>query len=139
VIVVGLSLLVGCANTGRPIDNNKVTTLQKGVTTRSQVEQAFGPPDNVTLSDNGGHVLTYAHAEEKPDASMYIPVYDIWAGSTEISRQQLQIIVDKNDVVQNYEFKAYEGQTTGGMNATYAEHEVPTTAPTTAPTTQPAK
>ncbi len=44
-ILLPLAILAGCATVGRDIDNTRVKSIVNNQTTRAEIEQWFGPPD----------------------------------------------------------------------------------------------
>ena len=65
--IVGLTLLVispaGCATRGVGFDVDKIPRIQKGVTTREQVDGWFGRPVSVEQRSSGFTVYRYFHEE----------------------------------------------------------------------------
>jgi len=92
-------LLAGCYSTkmGDPIDADKVSQIQKGVTTRTQVEAMFGAPMSSSMMGDGRRMLVYNYSEF--NGHMTGP----WSGAGQNRSQMLQIMLDQNNVVQDYE------------------------------------
>ena len=128
----------GCYSTshGNPIDSNKVAGIQKGVTTRSQVEAMLGQPTNVSMLGDGRRMMTYSHTDVDTHAkgTSFIPVVGMFAGGAtgEQHTQTLQVMLDKNDVVQDYEYNnnTKNVDSTGGV---YGTHTQVTDAPNPQP------
>ncbi len=106
-----LALIAGCTATqtnGVKLDPNAVARIQKGVTTRAEVESLLGQPMTMAMADRGRRIMVYHFTESagrsKPQS--YIPVVGLFAGATEgTSRtQMLQIFLDGRNVVEDYEF-----------------------------------
>ena len=53
-----------CASRGSKFDIDKVPRIEKGVTTREQVEGWFGPPVSMTERPSGFAVYRYFHEDE---------------------------------------------------------------------------
>jgi len=88
---------------------DKVNQIQKGVTTRSEVEQLLGPCELVSIRPDGRRVMSYSGSQMKGTYSG-----QVFSGMTgglvpgsdtkTMRREMLQIYLDGNDVVQDYEF-----------------------------------
>jgi outer membrane protein assembly factor BamE (lipoprotein component of BamABCDE complex) len=137
-ILTAACAINGCysSSSGTPIDAQKVSGIQKGVTTRSQVEGMLGQPTNVSMLGDGRRMMMYSHMEVDAHAkpTSYIPVVNMFNhGATgEQHSQTLQVILDKNDVVQDYEFNdsVKNIDSSGGIGGMHTEV-------TDAPRTQP--
>lgn len=117
-------LFVGCATThtsGTKFDQNAVSKISKGVTTRAEVEAAFGPPLFVAIIGEGRRIMTYTYSNTSTNvkATTFIPIVGAFIGgaTTDQRTQNLQIILNKNDVVEDYEFSDKAGATdmSGGL------------------------
>lgn len=110
VLIVAVLYLTGCAtNTyGTKLDQNKVSQIKKGVTTRVEVVAVFGPPVTVSMLGDGRRMMFYSYFDRsaQPNAVAFIPLVGIIAGkaSGQTRNQTLQIILNTNDIVEDYEF-----------------------------------
>jgi outer membrane protein assembly factor BamE (lipoprotein component of BamABCDE complex) len=110
---VGLLLGIGgCASStvgNQNLTADKVNQIQKGVTTRAQVEQLIGSPQNVSILGDGRRVMMYSGSQTKADMSSGL-VHDMTIGlvpensKTTMRRETLEVYLDGNDVVEDYEF-----------------------------------
>lgn len=84
--------IVGCVTRpyGAQLDPAKVEQIEKGVTTRADLETLFGPPQYVTLAGNGERLLFYQGSEYNP-----------W--TYESRQMKLQVIIGTNGVVRDLE------------------------------------
>ena len=123
-VIVGIFFLSGCATTysnGVKLDRSKVSQIQKGVTTRAEVEALFGPPIIVSPMSDGLRTMFYNSAEASSHATpeTYIPVVGLFAGGCrgQTKIQRLQIMLNKADIVEDYEFKDSTDkiETSGGI------------------------
>jgi len=81
------------------VERSKVSKIQKGVTTRAEVEALMGPPSSVTVLPGGlGRILMYDSWELK---SVPLP-WPIPSKAT-TRNQMLEINLNKNDIVEDYE------------------------------------
>ena len=124
-----LAIVAGCASSGRKIEADKISQIQKGVSTRADVERLLGPPTHVGLAGDGKRILVYNHFSS--DGSKHaatravgtvlggiIPggglggLYATQAagaavgasGQTKNRQQTVQIIIGADNVVQDLEF-----------------------------------
>lgn len=115
VAAASIGLISGCASTGEKMDSNKIQQIQKGVTTRTQLETLLGPPRHVDILSDGRRRLFYMFYNNQAKAENFIPFIGgrLVGGSTG-ERQELQVILGKNNVVEDYEFSDSKTETSGG-------------------------
>ena len=122
---------LGCYSSGNKVEQAKVDKIQKGVTTRAEVEQQLGQPSHVSMMLDGGRTLYYQYFESQQKGTNFIP-FNFHHGSTD-RRQSLQVLVDKNNIVKDYEFSDKTGETNANpFNA--SRSETPTAPEATKPT-----
>lgn len=115
IMVVLVSALGGCMSSGHKMDQSRVDQIQKGVTTRAEVEANLGAPDGVAIMPDGGRMLMYNYYEAKSQARNFIPVVGMFGSGADTRRQTLQIVVGPNNVVRDYEMTDRTGQTNYGV------------------------
>ena len=110
-LVVGMAGLSGCASatTGTPMESNQIAQIKKGVTTRKEIFQIFGDPENEIEMPGNRKVLFYQSMAYKGDSEtiMFIPIVGPFIPHDDKSstRQQLlRITLNANDVVEDYDF-----------------------------------
>lgn len=118
-IVTGAWLVNGCVSTshGSKLDRDKVAQIKKGVTTRSEVEGLLGPPTSAHLLGDGRRTLMYTFTEmqSRATAASYVAAIPVpFMGSPaawfiggkkgQLKNQMLQVILSKDEVVEDYEF-----------------------------------
>jgi hypothetical protein len=105
-LTIGLGILalvlVGCASTGRKLDTSKVAQIKKDVTTREQVIQLVGAPDQMTANAEGIVTFhyTYVRATAKPIA--FVPVVGLFAGGADVQNQTLMVMFGTNGIVRDF-------------------------------------
>ena len=105
----------GCGPTmGSKLDSAAVNKIQKGVTTRAQVEAAVGMPTNTSILPDGRRMAMYFYSESKSDAMTFVPYAGIFAGSSNRRDQNLQVIYKEN-IVDDYEFSDTSKHVEGGL------------------------
>jgi hypothetical protein len=108
-------LLAACATpTGPPpMTSAQVDSIQKGATTRAQIDAMFGPPISISIVDNGDRVASYRTRQVDYPAvnpAGFIPlagpiiVATSSDNNTTVRRQTLQVRYTPSGVVQDYEF-----------------------------------
>ena len=109
-IVVAGIFLAGCMTMsyGVKLDRSKVSQIKKGATTRAEVESLFGPPAFVSLMNDGRRMMSYNFTETSaaPTPETYIPIVGAFVGgaNAQTRTQMLQIMLNKADIVGDYEF-----------------------------------
>ena len=109
-------LLAGCVSVGRKIDQSKVAEIKTGQTTRAQVIQLIGSPDQITSMGNGYLMFHYMFVRSTPTAATYVPIVGAFAGGANVQNESLSITFT-NDVVSSL-VNSYGGNDMGtGANA----------------------
>jgi outer membrane protein assembly factor BamE (lipoprotein component of BamABCDE complex) len=97
--------LTGCMSSGTKMDRQQIDhQITKGVTTRSEVEANLGTPDHVAMMPDGHRSLSYQYFDSKIKGTSFIPYAGMFMGGADHQRQTLQVLIDKNNVVEDYEF-----------------------------------
>jgi hypothetical protein len=133
-----LSIAIGCAHvdTGnQQLQKDRVAQIKKGVTTRAELEQLFGPPTHVHMMGDGRRTMIYSGMHQDINASgemvraiplvggMIIPA----THSSSRRLQQLQIILNKSEVVEDFEFSDTTTASHGDNSVVGGVHETETT------------
>lgn len=115
-LLAGAMLLNGCVSYGRKIDPSKVAQIKTGETTRAQVLQLIGSPDQVTSSGGGVMIFNYMFVRATPTAATYVPIVGAFAGGAHVQNEMVMVTFT-NDVVSALT-SSYGGNDTGmGANA----------------------
>ena len=122
--------VVGCVSTsvGTKMSVEKVQQIKKGDTTRAEVETLFGQPITTSMLGDGRKMMVYNYYGHtikptglgKTFASVLIPGGDLFMGGGARANQEqqtLQIILNKDGVVEDYEFSnnASVTESSGGL------------------------
>lgn len=106
---------------GKHIPITDVSSLVKGKTTRSEVEQRFGIPAYTTMMSDGRSMATYSYTKVQTSIApqSYVPVVGLFAGgsTSTVHTQTLIVTYDKNALIEDYTFS--QGGSTGqsqGLN-----------------------
>lgn len=101
-LVLLLGLLIGCASSGRKIDQAAVETITKGETTKAQVIARLGSPDQITRMGNGDTLFMYHYMRATPKPATFIPIVGAFAGGANVQHQSCTIIFGPDGLVKNY-------------------------------------
>ncbi len=106
--VLAAALLAGCASAGSEALSKQSSTslqqhIQKGVTTKAQVQAILGQPQSVSFN-GGDEQWTYNFAHATPTAVDFVPVVNLFVHHADVDHKMLVILFDKTGVVQNYSY-----------------------------------
>ena len=108
--------LTGCATVGRKIDQSKVAQIKQGQTTRTQVIQLIGSPDQMTQMGNGTVMFQYVYVRASAKASNFVPVVNLFAGGMDMQNESVMVMFT-NDVVSQIISTAGGNEINGGVTA----------------------
>lgn len=94
--------MAGCASVGTPIDQAKVSQIQKGVTTRAQLVAALGAPASTSALADGQTVCLWIYSKASNSAQNFIPVVNIVQGRMSVESQSLQVFFGPDGTVTNF-------------------------------------
>lgn len=100
-LVLATALFTGCATMGRKLDQTNIDKIKKGETTREEVLQLIGSPDQI-MRDGDGNVTfmyMYVRATAKPEG--FIPVVGVFAGGIDTQNQMFQVTFGEDGVVKD--------------------------------------
>ena len=113
-------LLAGCGTTGNQAlgSTDQATINQRvvpGKTTKSDVRNFLGAPDDINLLAGGQEVWQYTQATTKVNAASFIPVVGLFAGGTTVDQKIFVILFDKKGTVQKAEYSAKVNEYRNGV------------------------
>lgn len=136
---LAVAMSIGCSvptssHTGTQISQSAVSRIRKGVTTRKEIESLLGPPMGVTMMGEGRRMMMYSGTEvhTSTNLNMAIPIIGamIPGRDENTSRiQSLQIVLNRNDVVEDFEFSDNTTEA-GGTYSAFGGHGESHTGPT---------
>lgn len=97
--LLAAALLCGCASVGHKLDQSKVDQIKKGETTREQVIQLIGSPNQITRDSAGRMTFQYMYVRSTAKASTFIPVVGIFAGGANIQNQITMVTFNSSNIV----------------------------------------
>ena len=101
-LIILSALLIGCATMGTKIDENKLTQIKEGVTTKKEVIALLGPPFTVSLTSEGKTLMTYSYTKATAKGSSFIPIVGLFAGGSNVYMQTVQVLIGKDEKVEKY-------------------------------------
>ena len=119
-LLLGTVLFTGCAvKTGNDrIENvtqdNILSMIEDGKSTKADVRKAFGEPRNIGFMDNGLEKWEYQHSRSVQKGVNYVPVVNLFVKGTDDTKKTLIVLFDGN-VVKTHSFSSSEGETMGGL------------------------
>lgn len=128
-VLLALAMASGCVTSGTQLAREDVDQIERGVTTRAEVEERLGAPDYVAMMGDGRRMLSYHYTSAKSTPQSFIPYYGVFRSSATTKRQYLQIVVSANGVVEDYEFSDKEGVQTAGLLGQRSEERPVAAAP----------
>jgi hypothetical protein len=102
VILFFLTLQIGCTSVGMMTDTSHVQTIQKGATTRTDVEAKLGLPNMVSVMGDGSKIFIYNYREYRTRSGTLIPFFGFVDFAFNTKDQTLQIMLDRKDIVVDY-------------------------------------
>lgn len=115
--VVGILLTAGCASTGVQVDPGKMSTFERGITTRAEVEASLGRPTMVQTLQDGKVVITYTYADARVRPASFIPVVGLLAGGSDVWADSVSIFFDAQGHLESTQSTTSEYGTGIGLSA----------------------
>ncbi len=119
-LLLGTVLFTGCAvKTGNDkIENvtqdNILSMIEDGKSTKADVRKAFGEPRNIGFMDNGLEKWEYHHSRSVQKGVNYVPVVNWFVKGTDDTKKTLLVLFEGN-IVKTHSFSSSEGETMGGL------------------------
>lgn len=122
-ILISLAIVVllsACATSGNEKikDHTQSSISQQiteGKTTKAEIINAFGQATATSFTDDGNEVWTYSYVQSTPHATSYIPLVRWISSSVNVTRKELEIIFNRNDVVSKYTMQVTDRVTNTGI------------------------
>lgn len=101
-LAFALTLFSGCASVGTKFDMTQVQNLQKGVTSRAEMEKMFGKPMNVSLMPDGRVMAMWFYSKATSGARNFVPVVNMVSMKVDSNTQTLQAIFTADGVLETF-------------------------------------
>ncbi len=108
-LVLSLCLVTaffGCATYGRRIDQPNLEKIKKGETTREEVLQLIGSPDQITKDGNGNITMQYMYVRATIKPESLIPFVGAFVGGMNTKNQMVMITIGPDGKVSDI-FSSY--------------------------------
>ncbi|MGB7912139.1 MAG: outer membrane protein assembly factor BamE [Desulfobaccales bacterium] len=117
VVVLLVAGLVGCATSGRKIDQGAADQIEKGKTTKEQVVALIGSPESISRSSNGDttYIYNYTRATAKP--INFVPIVGAFAGGADVQHQMYMVTFGPNGIVKSYSSNYGASEADTGLTA----------------------
>jgi outer membrane protein assembly factor BamE (lipoprotein component of BamABCDE complex) len=115
-------LLAACVSAGVEVTQNQVASLQKGVTTYSDVVARFGKPTSVMLRSDGSKIVSYVYVHSQARPQSFIPIIGPFVGGADAKSNAATLVFDNNGILTDYyASETNVGAGTGAAGGTYRE------------------
>jgi len=114
-------LVTGCgAKTGHQflakMSNQEVANkLVANKTSKAEVREMFGDPEDIDMIDNGGETWLYKYIRSESKGINYVPIASSFYGGTNDSIKKLKIKFNDCGVIEKYTFSNSKGETKAGL------------------------
>lgn len=115
-ITIASVLVCGCVSVGRKLDSSKVAQIKKGETTRQQVINLIGSPDQMTQDGNGNVMFQYIYVRASAKPATYIPVVGAFAGGANTQNQMVMVTFGSDGIVSDIVTSYGANETGTGLN-----------------------
>ncbi len=107
--------LVGCASSGRKIDQSAADKIEKGKSTQAEVISLIGSPDNIIRRAGGETIFSYSYVRASAKPASFIPLFGPLVGGANVQHQIFMVVFDSRGVVKDY--MSSQGASESGMGA----------------------
>jgi outer membrane protein assembly factor BamE (lipoprotein component of BamABCDE complex) len=112
--------LTGCASTGNEIlrkesETSMSTKVVEGKTNKADVRAMFGSPNKTTFTDGGLEIWNYEFSNVSLDAVSYVPIVNMFGGSSSGKKKELVVLFDATGIVKRYSMSEADVKTKTGF------------------------
>lgn len=113
-------LLSGCASSG----NEKIRSetkegleqqIQKGKSSKQNVQDLYGDPDEITFTDSGNEIWRFKHSLATSKPINFVPYANIFSHGMDVKNKIIVFIFDKKGIVQNYTLSDAKNEIKNGL------------------------
>jgi len=105
-IFILIFYLSGCATVGKRFSTDKINLIKKGVTSKQEILNIFGNPENISTDSEGRETFSYVYVKAKAKPTSFIPLLWIFSGGASTESEVLTIYFDKEGRVEDYELSS---------------------------------
>ena len=120
-LAVVLCVFTGCASQsgnkqlGKMKGYDVERYIQKGTTTKLQIKDIFGDPQEKSFKSNGNEQWKYTFVKSREKGLNYIPVVNWFVKGTNDDVKMLVVVFDEHGVVIQYAVSSSKGETKTGL------------------------
>lgn len=111
--------LSGCMSASQNFNENKVSEIQKGVTTEGDLVRIFGEPSQRSRNGDGSSVLQWMYMESRVRGESFIPYAGAFLGGTDSANKTLVVSLGPNGRVTDFSVSS------GGTETRHHTQETP--------------
>jgi len=108
-------LVAGCATHGTKVEQDQLSKIEEGVTTKAQIVEMVGAPDHIALVGEGKEVLIYEHIRSKNTVQNFIPVVSLVQSKYEQEITQTNFLIGKDGVLEKISTNTTEKDVKAGL------------------------
>lgn len=101
VLVALVAFVSGCMSSGRKIDQGSIERIQVGKTTKHEVTNLLGSPDQIMRLGDGNTMMIYSYYRMQMHASSFIPIVGPLVGGADTQNQSVTVTVGSDGVVRD--------------------------------------
>jgi outer membrane protein assembly factor BamE (lipoprotein component of BamABCDE complex) len=126
-VLMPIALVVsGCTSTGVQVDENALTSFQKGKTTVNEVIARLGQPTSNILLNTGQRIIGYTYIQAQARPESFIPIIGPLVGGADSHFSNVSLTFDQNGVLQSYaSTQSQFGSANGVASGAAADDRVP--------------
>lgn len=109
--------LSGCTSTGVQVDENALTSFEKGKTTINDVVARLGQPTSNILLNTGHRVIAYTYVQAQARPESFIPIIGPLVGGADSRFSSVSLTFDGNGILQSYSSTRSQFGTATGVAA----------------------
>lgn len=102
-MILGLAFcLLGCMSVGTKVEQNQLSSFEKGKTTYAEVITALGTPQAVTSQSDGRNLISYTFSQASADAASFIPLIGGLVGTTQGELVVVTLLFDSTGKLESF-------------------------------------
>jgi outer membrane protein assembly factor BamE (lipoprotein component of BamABCDE complex) len=98
-----IAVLTGCTfSSGTQVKQSDVSKIQKGVTTKQDLNNLFGAPDSSSFDSDGKEIEIWSYWKQNNSGTDYIPIYGAINQKSKMTSSELKVTLNKDKIVEDY-------------------------------------
>lgn len=99
--VLTVALVLGCATTGHKLDQASMDKIKQGVTSKEQVLQILGSPEEISRRSNGEVTYNYKYTRATAKPENFIPIVGLFVGGMDTQNQFFIVTFGPDGIVKD--------------------------------------